>query len=56
MIKIMDKYENIFENLNYDKGIFSNPKVFDVDDKEVDEFDKNFEYKEKKVLEGQLDI
>ena len=56
MIKIMDKEENIFENLDYDKGIFSNPKAFDVDDKEVDEFDKNFEYKEKKVLEGQLDI
>lgn len=56
MIKIMDKYENIFENLNYDKGIFSNPKVFNVDDKKVDEFDKNFEYKEKKALEGQLDI
>ena len=51
MIKI---FENLFENKDYDKGIFINPKVFDVDEKDVDEFDKNFEYKEKKVLEGQL--
>ena len=32
------------------------PEVFGVDEDMVDEFDKNFEYKEKKVLEGQLDI
>ena len=42
--------------MDYDKGIFHNPEVFDVDEDMVDEFDKNFEYKEKKVLEGQLDI
>ena len=48
--------ENIIKNLDFDKGIFYNPKVFDVDEKNVDEFDKNFEYKEKKVHEGQLDI
>ena len=56
MIKILNGNENIIKNLDYDKGIFTNPEVFDVDEKYVDEFDKNFEYKEKKVLEGQLDI
>ena len=53
MIKIN---ENIFKDKNYEKGIFSNPDVFNVNEEEVDEFDKNFEYKEKRVLEGQLDI
>ena len=56
MIKILDENENTLNDLDYDKGIFHNPEVFDVDEKYVDEFDKNFEYKEKKVLEGQLDI
>ena len=56
MIKILNGNENILKNLDYDKGIFYNPEVFDVDEEMVDEFDKNFEYKEKKVLEGQLDI
>ena len=56
MIRILNGNENIIKNLDFDKGIFYNPKVFDVDEKNVDEFDKNFEYKEKKVLEGQLDI
>ena len=56
MIKILDEKENTQNDLDYDKGIFHNPEVFDVDEKYVDEFDKNFEYKEKKVLEGQLDI
>ena len=53
MIKI---FESNFKKIDYDKGIFNNPKVFDVDEKKVDEFDERFEYKEKKVLEGQLDI
>lgn len=56
MIKILDGNENILNDLDYEKGIFHNPEVFDVDEKYVDEFDKNFEYKEKKTLEGQLDI
>lgn len=56
MIKILNGNENTLKNLDYDKGIFYNPEVFDVDEKMVDEFDENFEYKEKKVLEGQLDI
>lgn len=53
MIKI---FENPFKDEDYDKGIFSNPKVFNVDENEVDEFDKGFDYKEKRVQEGQLDI
>ena len=53
MIKI---FESNFNKIDYDKGIFNNPQVFDVDEKKVDEFDERFEYKEKKVLEGQLDI
>ena len=56
MIKILNGNENTLKNLDYDKGIFYNPEVFDVDENMVDEFDENFEYKEKKVLEGQLDI
>ncbi|WP_298500048.1 GNAT family N-acetyltransferase [uncultured Methanobrevibacter sp.] len=38
------------------QAIFSNPDVFDVDESDVDEFDKQFEFKEKLVLEGQLVI
>lgn len=53
MIRI---FENVFDEIDYDKGIFYNPKVFDVDEKDVDEFDKNFEYKEKRVQEGQLNM
>ena len=53
MIKI---FENTFEDEDYDKGIFQNPEVFNVDEEDVDEFDKNFEYKEKRVQEGQLNI
>lgn len=45
----------IFDNsISLDEGIFSVPEVFDVTPEEVDEFDKKFEYKEKKVCEGQL--
>ena len=53
MIKIFD---NKFGDEDFDKGIFYNPEVFNVSEEEVDEFDKNFEYKEKRVQEGQLDI
>ena len=56
MIKILNDNGKSFEDKDYDKGIFSNPKVFNVDEEEVDEFDKNFEYKEKKVQEGQLEL
>ncbi|MBR2558642.1 MAG: hypothetical protein IKE95_09810, partial [Methanobrevibacter sp.] len=50
MIKIFDKTK-----IGEGKGIFTNPNVFDVDSNEVDEFDKKFDYKEKKVTEGQLE-
>ena len=53
MIKI---FENTLKDEDYDKGIFHNPDVFNVDEEVVDEFDKNFEYKEKRVQEGQLEI
>lgn len=49
MIKIFDE-----SKINDVKGIFLNPKVFDVDVYDVDEFDKKFQYKEKLVLDGQL--
>lgn len=35
-------------------GIFKNPEVFNVDERDVDEFDKQFEYKKKEVNENQL--
>lgn len=49
MIKVFDKSKIIHE-----KGIFKNPDAFDVDESEVDEFDSQFEFKEKLVQEGQL--
>ena len=49
MIKIFD--ESKLENK---RGIFHNPDAFDVDENDVDEFDRQFEYMEKKVLKGQL--
>ena len=49
MIKVFDINE-----INYKTGIFQNPEVFNVDESDVDEFDKKFEFKEKKVLKGQL--
>ena len=51
MIKIFNESE-----ITGEKGIFHNPDVFDVDEDEVDEFDRNFDYKEKLVLEGQLGV
>ena len=37
-------------------GIFHNPDVFDVDENGLDEFDRQFEFKEKLILEGQLGV
>lgn len=48
MIKVFE--ENKLKN----NGIFHNPDVFNVNQCDVDEFDKNFEFKEKLVLESQL--
>ena len=47
---------NVFDEskIRKDLGIFHNPEVFDVDEAEVDEFDRQFEYREKLVKEGQL--
>lgn len=52
MIKV---FKNTFEDTDYERGIFYNPKVFNVTPEDVDKFDENFEYKEKKVQEGQLE-
>jgi predicted N-acetyltransferase YhbS len=41
-------------SLDGNLGIFHNPDVFDVDESDVDEFDKDFEYREKLILDGQL--
>lgn len=49
MIKVFDAGK-----LRSEKGIFHNPDVFDVNEKDVDEFDSKFEYRQKKVLESQL--
>lgn len=51
MIKIFD-----VDKLNYQKGIFVNPDVFNVDENDVNEFDRQFEYKEKRVQDGQLNM
>lgn len=51
MIRVFDKSE-----ITKDKGIFHIPDVFDVDENDVDEFDKRFEHKEKLVLKGQLGV
>ena len=39
------------ESKKIKKGIFHNPDIFNVNEKDVDEFDEEFEYKEKKVLD-----
>ncbi len=46
----------VFGKDNLPEGTFYNPDVFNVDENDVDEFDKQFEYKEKLVLEGQLGV
>ncbi len=51
MIRVFDESE-----LKDELGIFLIPDVFDVDEAEVDEFDKQFEYKEKLIKEGQLGV
>ena len=51
MIRIFDESE-----VNGQFGIFRNPDVFDVDEMEVDEFDRKFEFREKLVKEGQLGV
>ena len=50
MIKIFNHDMELYE------GTFTNPEVFNVDEREVDEFDEKFEYKQKRVIEGQLQM
>ena len=52
MIRI---FKDLFKDKDYDRGIFYNPKVFNVSQDDVDKFDENFEYKQKRVQEGQLE-
>ena len=47
---------NVFDKSKVKRGIFQNPDVFDVDENDVDEFDKQFEHKEKLINEGQLGV
>lgn len=49
MIRVFDEGK-----VKKELGIFRNPDVFDVDGDEVDEFDSQFEYREKLVLDTQL--
>ena len=44
------------EDIDLLDGTFYNPDVFNVNQSDVDEFDNNFEYKEKLVLKGQLEV
>ena len=46
----------IFDESKVKRGIFKNSDVFDVDESEVDEFDRTFKYKEKLIQEGQLGV
>ena len=50
MVKLIE------EQFNNEPVMFHNPDVFMVPEDEVDEFDKQFEPKEKLVLEGQLGV
>lgn len=49
MIRLFDG-----KNLKDKQGIFHNPEVFNVNQRDVDEFDKQFEFKEKMILDSQL--
>lgn len=51
MIKVFNE-----SKLSDEVGIFHNPNAFDVDENELEEFDKQFGYKEKLILEGQLGV
>ena len=50
MIKIFDE-----SKIKDKQATFFNPDVFDVDRNDADEFDSRFEYRQKLVLEGQLE-
>lgn len=46
----------VFDESKVKRGTFKNPDVFDVLESDVDEFDKEFEPKEKLIQEGQLGV
>lgn len=48
MIKVLDKSR-------LTKGIYSDPSVYNIDEKELEEFDKNFPKKIREKREGQLE-
>ena len=50
---VLPLYENALDNI---QGYVRFSSVFDVDDKEVNEFDKKFPYKEKKVQDSQKEF
>lgn len=50
MIKVFDESKILNK-----RTIFHNPQVFDVNADDADEFDKNFEYRQKLVLDAQLE-
>ena len=49
MIRLFDE-----KNLKDKPGIFHNPEVFNINQRDVDEFDKQFEFKQKMILDSQL--
>lgn len=51
MIKVLDK-----SKIGNERGIVSISEAFHVDESDVDEFDKRFEFKEKLIKEGQLGV
>ena len=51
MIRIFD-----VDAISFKNAIFKNPDAFNVDEGDVDEFDRRFEYKKKLVQDGQLGV
>ncbi len=49
MIRVFDE-----SKVKNKTGTFHNPEVFNVTQEDVDEFDKDFEHKEKLILDSQL--
>ena len=50
LLKVLDK-----EKIRDLSGIYADPKVYQVQDEEVERFDKMFPYKKKERKEGQLE-
>lgn len=43
------------EKFEYAGGVYSDPECYNVDEKELEEFDKKFPFKIKERREGQLE-